>query len=193
MPLIGSGKVACSKENSIAKRFNLLMSIGISQGLQQIFDSHAPFHIGDLEVHPFPVPHDAREPVQFVFGNGAQRLGVLTDTGVSTPHIEAMLSGCDALTLECNHDLDMLMNGPYVRQLKQRVSGRLGHLDNQSAAGLLGRLDNRRLQHLVAAHLSAQNNSPALARQALSAVLGCAPDWIGIADQATGFDWREIG
>ena len=118
--------------------------------------------------------------------------GVLTDTGISTPHIESMLSGCDALTLECNHDLDMLMNGPYVRQLKQRVSGRLGHLDNQSAAALLGRLDNRRLQHIVAAHLSAQNNSPALARQALSTVLDCASDWIGIADQATGFEWREI-
>lgn len=157
-----------------------------------VFDSHESFHIGDIEVHPFPVPHDAREPVQFVFGNGARRLGVLTDTGISTPHIEAMLSGCDALTLECNHDLDMLMNGPYVRQLKQRVSGRLGHLDNQSAAALLGRLDNRRLQHIVAAHLSAQNNSPALARQALSTVLDCALDWIGIADQATGFEWRTI-
>ena len=157
-----------------------------------VVDSHQPFSVGDLEVHPFPVPHDAREPVQFVFGNGAQRLGVLTDTGVSTPHIEAMLSGCDALALECNHDLDMLMNGPYARQLKQRVSSRLGHLDNHSAATLLGKLDNRRLQHIVAAHLSAQNNSPSLARQALSAALGCAADWVGIADQAMGFSWREI-
>ncbi len=157
-----------------------------------VVDSHQPFSIGDLEVQPFPVPHDAREPVQFVFGNGAQRLGVLTDTGVSTPHIEAMLSGCDALALECNHDLDMLMNGPYARQLKQRVSSRLGHLDNHSAGVLLGRLDNRRLQHIVAAHLSAQNNSPPLAMQALSAALGCAADWVGIADQAMGFSWREI-
>lgn len=157
-----------------------------------LMDSHQAVVIGDLQVQPFPVPHDAREPVQFVFSNGTHKLGVLTDTGTSTPHIEAMLSGCHALALECNHDLDLLMNGPYVRQLKQRVSSRLGHLDNRSAAALLGKLDNSRLQHIVAAHLSAQNNSPDLARQALSAVLGCEPGWIGIADQTSGFDWRQI-
>lgn len=158
----------------------------------RIMDSHASFSIGDLQVQPYPVPHDAREPVQFVFTNGAHRMGVLTDTGTSTPHIESMLSGCHALALECNHDLDLLMNGPYVRQLKQRVSSRLGHLDNHSAGRLLRRLNNSRLQHIVAAHLSAQNNSPALARQALSAALGCEAEWIGIADQALGFDWRQV-
>lgn len=158
----------------------------------RIMDSHASFSVGDLQVHPYPVPHDAREPVQFVFTDGAHRLGVLTDTGTSTPHIEAMLSGCHALALECNHDLDMLMSGPYVRQLKQRVSSRLGHLDNHSAAGLLRKLDNNFLQHIVAAHLSAQNNSPTLARQALSTALGCETEWIGIADQILGFDWRQI-
>jgi phosphoribosyl 1,2-cyclic phosphodiesterase len=158
----------------------------------RIIDSHTAFSINELQVQPFPVPHDAREPVQFVFTNGQHRLGVLTDTGTSTPHIEAMLSGCHALALECNHDLDMLINGPYVRQLKQRVSSRLGHLDNQSAAALLGKLDNSRLQHLVAAHLSAQNNTPVLARKSLSATLGCETEWIGIADQALGFDWRQI-
>ncbi|HEX5538487.1 MAG TPA: MBL fold metallo-hydrolase [Methylophilaceae bacterium] len=158
----------------------------------RIFDSHDTFAIGDLQVHPYPVPHDAREPVQFVFTDGAHRLGVLTDTGTSTPHIEAMLSSCHALTLECNHDLDMLLNGPYVRQLKQRVSSRLGHLDNQSAARLLAKLDNSQLQHIVAAHLSAQNNSPLLAGKALSTALGCEMEWIGIADQVLGFDWRQI-
>lgn len=157
-----------------------------------VIDSHQAFEIGDLHVHPFPVPHDAREPVQFVFQDGAHKLGVLTDTGTSTPHIETMLSGCDALTLECNHDLDMLMNGPYARPLKQRVSGRLGHLDNASSAGLLAKLDNSKLQHIVAAHLSAKNNSPALAKKALSEVLACETEWIGVADQERGFDWRQI-
>ncbi len=157
-----------------------------------VIDSHQTFNIGDVQVHPFPVPHDAREPVQFVFTDGAQKLGVLTDTGTSTPHIENMLSGCHALALECNHDLDMLMNGPYSHPLKQRVGGRLGHLDNATSARLLAKLDNGKLQHLVAAHLSAKNNLPALAKKALSDVLSCETEWIGIADQALGFDWRQI-
>lgn len=157
-----------------------------------IIDSDGAFSIGDLELLPFPVPHDAREPVQFVFSDGACRLGVLTDTGTSTPHIENMLSHCHALVLECNHDADMLLNGSYSRQLKQRVGSRLGHLDNQTAATLLSRLDTGKLQHIIAAHLSAKNNTPALAQAALSQALGCEADWIGIAAQDSGFDWREM-
>lgn len=155
-------------------------------------DSHEPLSIQNIQVQPFPVPHDAREPVQFTFSNGHHKLGVLTDTGTSTVHIESMLSGCDALVLECNHDLQMLMNGPYARSLKQRVNSRLGHLDNASSAQLLSKLDNSKLQHILAAHLSAKNNHPDLAKKALSEVLNCENDWIGIADQATGFDWREL-
>jgi phosphoribosyl 1,2-cyclic phosphodiesterase len=157
-----------------------------------VIDSHQIFNIGDIQVHPFPVPHDAREPVQFVFTDGAQKLGVLTDTGTSTPHIESMLSGCHALTLECNHDLDMLMNGPYSQPLKQRVGSRLGHLDNLASARLLAKLDNSNLQHIIAAHLSVKNNLPVLAKKALSDVLDCEADWVGIADQELGFDWRQI-
>lgn len=157
-----------------------------------IIDSHEAFHVGDLHIQPFPVPHDAREPVQFVFSDGQRRLGVLTDTGTSTPHIESMLNACDGLVLECNHDLDMLMNGPYAWPLKKRVSSRLGHLDNQTSASLLSRLDNSKLKHLLAAHLSAQNNNPYLARTALSAALNCEAEWIGIADQDQGFDWRQL-
>ena len=157
-----------------------------------IIDSHGPFAVGELQLLPFPVPHDAREPAHFVFSDGAHRLGVLTDTGSSTSHIEAMLSGCDALVLECNHDLELLMNGDYPPALKARVAGRYGHLDNQSSAGLLAALDGSRLQHLIAAHLSQHNNTPDLACQALAQVMGCAPGWIGVADQDEGFGWREI-
>lgn len=157
-----------------------------------IIDSHTPFTINELEITPFPVPHDAREPVQYIIKDGASKLGVLTDTGTTTPHIETMLSSCDGLVLECNHDLDMLMNGPYTWSLKKRVSSRLGHLDNASSAGILSKLDTSKLKHIIAAHLSAKNNSPELARKALSAVLNCEQAWIGIAAQVDGFDWREI-
>ncbi len=155
-------------------------------------DPHQTFSIGDIEITPYPVPHDAAEPVQFVFSEGARRLGVLTDTGCSTPHIEQTLSGCDALVLECNHDGDMLMNGDYPYSLKLRVGGRFGHLDNHSAAALLGKLDVGRLQHLLAAHLSRKNNTPELAIKALSAVIDCEPGWIGVASQQEGFGWRQI-
>ncbi len=158
----------------------------------RIIDSHSAFSINEIQVTPFPVPHDAREPVQYTFTNGDKKLGVLTDTGCSTPYIQEMLSACDGLVLECNHDIDMLMNGVYPMSLKQRVGGKLGHLDNASAAHILSKLDNNRLKHIIAAHLSEKNNQPALAINALSDVLNCEKEWIGVADQETGFDWREI-
>ncbi len=150
------------------------------------------FSIGEVEVRPYIVPHDAAEPVQYVFGDGGVRLGVLTDAGCATPHIEETLSGCDALVLECNHDVEMLQNGAYPYPLKQRVGGRLGHLSNDDAAALLARLDAARLQHIVAAHLSQKNNLPELAVGALSGALGCSKDWIAVATQDEGLDWREL-
>lgn len=157
------------------------------------FDSHAGFAIGDLEVHPYPVPHDAREPTQFAFSDGNVRLGVLTDAGTVTPHIVAMLAGCAALVLECNHDAGMLRTGRYPPPLKRRIAGDYGHLDNDQAAGLLRQLEGSRLQHVVAAHLSEENNTPELARAALAGALGCTADWIGVASQDAGCDWRELG
>ncbi|APV51872.1 MBL fold metallo-hydrolase [Betaproteobacteria bacterium GR16-43] len=185
-----------------AKRFAIpvYLTRGTSQWLPEDFpsvlvhliDSHTTFAIGDLQVEPFPVPHDAREPVQYVFGDGASRVGVVTDLGCTTAHVEEKLNGCDALVLECNHDLDLLMTGPYPVSLKQRVSGRFGHLSNRDAAALLANLDGSRLKHVLAAHLSKQNNTPALAVAALAGALGCEASWIGIAAQDCGFDWREI-
>ena len=164
------------------------------EGMERIygFDSGDEIVIGDLAVRPFPVPHDAREPVQFVVTDGAFRLGVLTDLGMSTPCVEQSLSGCDALVLECNHDLDLLAGCDYPASLKQRIAGRFGHLHNGASAALLAALDTSRLQHILAAHLSKQNNTPDMARAALSAALACTPDWIGIADQVEGFAWRAM-
>jgi phosphoribosyl 1,2-cyclic phosphodiesterase len=153
---------------------------------------HLQFAIGEIQVQPYPVPHDAAEPVQYVFSDGMRRLGVLTDAGGATPYIEATLSGCHALVLECNHDASMLAAGDYPYSLKQRVGGRFGHLNNEDAAALLGRLDNSRLQHIVAAHLSRKNNAAELAVGALSTVLGCTPDRVAVATQDEGLDWREI-
>lgn len=158
----------------------------------RFIEGDGPISFGELEIHPFSVPHDAREPVQYVFSDGVRRLGVLTDTGHITPHVERMLSACDALVLECNHDSDMLANGRYPAFLKARVGGDYGHLANAAAAQLLRSIDCSRLRHVIAAHLSEQNNTPHLARLALSEALGCAVEWIAAATQAEGFDWRDL-
>ncbi len=170
----------------------VLRENSLPAALLHYIDPHAAFAVGDIAVTPYYVPHDAYEPVQFVFSDGAVRLGVLTDTGTLTAHIEDTLSGCDALVLECNHDLDMLMNGAYPASLKKRVAGKFGHLDNATAAELLRRIDCSKLKHLIAAHLSQSNNLPELARTALAAVLGCETGWVGIASQDEGFAWREL-
>ena len=159
----------------------------------RIFDCHQRFAVGDIEIEPYTVPHDAREPSQFVFSDGACRLGLLTDAGSLTAHMQAVLSGLDALILECNHDLDMLWDSGYPQRLKERIAGKFGHLDNHTAAELLTLIDCRRLKHLVAAHLSKQNNTPELARAALARGLNCELEWVGVATQHDGFAWREVG
>lgn len=155
-------------------------------------DAEQTLTIGDLQVQPFTVPHDAREPCQFVIGDGEVRLGMLTDTGSITAHIETQLNGCDALILEANHDADMLAAGEYPPHLKQRVGGPFGHLSNAQAAELLTRMDCSRLQHLVAAHLSEKNNTMQHAVDSLSRALGCETHWIAVAEQDAGLDWRCI-
>lgn len=190
----GAFKFSAKYRVPLYMTYGTLAAVGpVSQAVSvHVIDSHGIFSIGSLEIRPYPVPHDAREPVQYVLGDGARKLGVLTDTGSSTAHIESMLSGCAALVLECNHDLDLLMGGNYPKSLKQRIGGRFGHLDNQASSMLLSRLDQSRLQHVIAAHLSEKNNRPELARAALSVAMNCQEGWIGVADQASGFDWRQL-
>ena len=190
------GAAACAKRFDIP----LYMTHGTrAAGLRdvididvQLVDSHMAFAVGDFEVQPFPVPHDAREPAQYTLSDGTRRFGMLTDIGMATPHVIEMLTVCDALVLECNHDATMLAAGNYPYSLKQRISGRFGHLENSASASLLAQLDIRRLQHVVAAHLSEQNNTADLARSALAAVMGCDPSAIGVASQDDGSEWRSI-
>ena len=157
-----------------------------------IVNGRQSFFVDGIQVLPFTVPHDAREPVQYVLSDGASRLGVLTDVGISTSHVEKMLSGLDALVLECNYDRDLLWSGGYPKWLKERIAGPFGHLDNRESERLLAALDRSRLKHVIGAHLSQQNNRPELARAALSRALGCEESWIGIAGQDDGFGWRSI-
>lgn len=191
----GVARLARRHEIPVFLTYGTLCAMGADGGTipeTLLIDSHTPFAIGDIEVRPFPVPHDAREPAQFVFSDGASCLGVLTDVGDTTPHIAHMLSGLQALVLECNHDRAMLAGGPYPPSLKDRIGGRLGHLDNETAASLVRDVDCSRLQHVVAAHLSQKNNTPDLARAALAGALGCALDWIAVATQEEGFGWRAV-
>jgi phosphoribosyl 1,2-cyclic phosphodiesterase len=133
------------------------------------FSSHASFSIGDIDIQPFPVPHDAREPCQFVFSSGQKRLGLLTDAGSITRHMVEALEGLDALILEFNHDAGMLEEGPYPPGLKARVGGDFGHLSNHQAADLLGRLDLHRLKLLVV-HTLAKRTTTRIWRVSRSSV-----------------------
>lgn len=153
---------------------------------------HQAFNIRELEVQPFPVPHDAREPCQFSLAHGGRRLGVLSDLGHITPHVRESLAACDALLLECNHDPEMLAAGPYPDMLKRRVGGDRGHLSNAQAAGLLRAVDRRRLQHLLLTHLSEKNNTRALAREAACEALQDDPAWCVCAAQDAPTAWREL-
>jgi len=156
----------------------------------ELFDPRQTFEVGDLTVRPVAVPHDAREPCQYVVGDGQRQVGVLTDLGHVTPELIAHYSGLDALALEANHDPGMLRDGPYPQPLKDRVGGPVGHLSNDQAAEMLAALDRSRLQQLVAVHLSEKNNRPALALAALGAVDPALA--LRAATQDGGTGWIEL-
>jgi phosphoribosyl 1,2-cyclic phosphodiesterase len=165
----------------------------VTEGVRMVFiNGRQSEAIDGMLVIPFTVPHDAREPVQFVVSDGNRKLGVLTDIGAATAHVEQTLSGLDALVLECNYDREMLWNGGYPKWLKQRIAGPFGHLDNEDSGRLLGALDCSKLKHIIGAHLSQQNNRPELARGVLARALQCEPSWISLATQDEGFAWREL-
>ena len=166
-----------------------------------LLDNFSAVEIGNLTVQPVAVPHDAREPCQFVISSKAgggtephqrpKRLGVLTDLGSYTPHVIDAYSDCDAMVLECNHDVGMLEAGPYPYGLKRRVLGDWGHLSNFQARDLLANFDHDKMQWLVIAHISQQNNTEQLALGALHEVFPHR-ERILVADQDTGFDWLHI-
>lgn len=152
------------------------------------------FTVGALTLHPFAVPHDSAEPLQLVCSVGDRRLGILTDLGEPTDAVARALQGCDALLLECNHDRQMLDDGPYPVWLKRRIGGRRGHLANEQSAALLDVCRHDGLRHVVAAHLSRHNNRPELALAALGTCLdaGWWRPTLHVADGDRGCDWIEL-
>jgi phosphoribosyl 1,2-cyclic phosphodiesterase len=153
---------------------------------------HRPLAIGGIDVQPYPVPHDAREPCQFTFAAAGRRLGMLTDAGCITPHIVERLTACDALALECNHDFESLQRGPYPDSLKARVGSRFGHLNNHQTTELLARLDATRVQWLLGLHLSERNNSPEHVRATLEPALEKARYPLHLATQDAPTDWLSV-
>ena len=148
--------------------------------------------IGGIEVLPVTVPHDASEPLQFIFHqlDNGKRLGLLTDTGHITSHIVEAFGRLDGLLLEFNYDLDMLENGPYPEMLKRRVGGKHGHLSNDQSMDLLRQIDTSSLGCLIAAHISEKNNARHLVDK-LIRQLDNVPEPI-LADQEAGFGWITV-
>ena len=130
-----------------------------------------PVQLGALAILPLAIPHDAWEPVAYTFSDGTASGALVTDLGCVPPSLVRALQGLDALILEMNHDLRMLLEGPYPWSLKQRVRGGRGHLSNAQGAQLLEQVLHGGLRHLVLAHLSQQNNSERQARAAAEKVL----------------------
>lgn len=158
----------------------------------ELIKGYATFGFKDLLVEPYPVPHDAREPSQFTIKHGELKLGVLTDCGAITPHMEQQLRGCSALFIEFNHDKDMLARSQYPQSLKHRISGGFGHINNNQAIGLLECINGPELQYVVAAHLSKENNDPCLVRGLIAQALGWEEECVDIATQDLGVDWRVM-
>lgn len=183
-----------------ARKFNIPvhMSHGTAQSTAlgklpnlSLINLHRPFRVGDIDIIPVAVPHDAREPCQFIFRQANLSLGLLTDLGGITPHIVESFNQCDGLMLECNHDSHMLATGPYHQSLKLRVGGRWGHLNNAQASDFLARIETKSLQHLVICHISQQNNTEALAKEAVSSEFTHGGNLV-MAKQDQWLDWLEL-
>jgi phosphoribosyl 1,2-cyclic phosphodiesterase len=136
------------------------------------FHAGERFTIGDIEILPFTIPHDAADPVGFVFRTEGLKIAMATDLGYMPANVKMHLRGCDALILESNHDLEMLRGGSYPWSVKQRVMSRVGHLSNDSLAEFFSTDYDGGAAYVVLAHLSESNNHPELARQSAERALG---------------------
>lgn len=154
------------------------------------FDSHQPFQVGAVTVHPVIVPHDAREPTQFVFVHEDVRLGVVSDLGHVTPFVCEQFSACSGLLMESNYDLPMLLGGRYPESVKRRICGSLGHLSNDQAAAFLAEVAHPQLQ-VVVGHVSEQNNHTDLLAAAFEPYRERVAR-LDFATQSDGIDWIDV-
>jgi len=195
-----SDHIGCARAFALRHGIPVWMSYGTHAGAREqdfgdllhLARDGTPIELGELQILPFTVPHDAREPLQLRCTDGDRSLGILTDLGHATDHVLTQLAQCQALMLECNHDADMLAHGAYPPFLKKRVGGDHGHLSNAAAGEIARALQHSGLGTVIAAHLSHQNNRPELAQAALAEALGCTPADIGVADQVLGTDWQLV-
>ena len=135
------------------------------------FESGTSFLINTLTIHPFSISHDAEDPVGFTINRDKTKIGIATDLGIATSMVKEHLKDCSLLILEANHDTDMLINGPYPWELKQRIKNRTGHLSNEESKNLLKDVQHDRLKHVILAHISETNNTPEKALNAVGPAL----------------------
>jgi len=159
-----TGEAAAESELEAAGRVCSRKEDPASLPCVEYFQSGKPFEIGDIAISPFTIPHDAADPVGFVFRAEGVRMAFATDLGYISPNVKAQLRGVDLLLLESNHDLEMLRDGPYPWSVKQRVLSRVGHLSNEAAADFLENGYDGQAAYVILAHLSESNNLPELAR-----------------------------
>lgn len=145
----------------------------------EYFHSGTQFCIGDIDITPFTIPHDAADPCGFVFESEGIRMALATDLGYMPPNVKSALKRIDVLLLESNHDLEMLRDGPYPWSVKQRVLSRVGHLSNHATAEFLQKDYDGGASWIVLGHLSESNNAPELARLAAEQALGNQPTLLG--------------
>jgi phosphoribosyl 1,2-cyclic phosphodiesterase len=153
-------------------------------------NSHNAFHIGEVAVVPVVVPHDAREPTQFIFQHANNRIGVISDLGHVTPFVAEQYQGCCGLMMESNYDRNMLARGSYPESVKRRIAGDLGHLSNEQAAGFLDVVKHA-TQRVVVGHVSEQNNHPELLEQTFVRFRDEVGE-LSFATQGAGAGWMRI-
>jgi phosphoribosyl 1,2-cyclic phosphodiesterase len=147
------------------------------------FQCGAPFQVGELELHPFSISHDASDPAGFTVTSNGTRIGIATDLGIATNLVKTHLQDCVALIIEANHDPVMLEEGPYPWPLKQRIQSRAGHLSNEDTTRLLQEVLHDGLTHVILAHLSEQNNSPEMALETVKQALAGTRVDLSVATQ----------
>ena len=182
----------------IAQKYQIPIhtTVGTARALNidvfEVLHGAEEINLGDLKINAVTVPHDAAEPVQFTFIDQAKqcKLGMLTDSGHVTAHMQRAYADCDGLLLEFNYDHLMLQEGPYPERLKRRISGGFGHLSNHQSVEMLHMMKSEKLTCLVAAHISEKNNSPELVADVLKPLpLSITPI---LACQQQGFNWKEL-
>ncbi|CAN7484985.1 MBL fold metallo-hydrolase [Acidovorax sp. LjRoot129] len=195
-----SDHIGCAQAVALRYGIPVWMSQGTHAALGQpdfgdrlrIAHDMAPIDLGEFEARPFTVPHDAREPLQLRCSDGAAHLGVLTDLGHASEHVLQQLAGCHALMIEANHDPALLEASRYPLFLKRRVGGPYGHLANLATADILRAVRHPGLHTVVAAHLSAKNNAPSIAQEALAPALDWPVEAITVASPVTGTAWLAV-